>query len=211
MIAAAFAVSLWSQSRGLPVRSSVADYPAHAEEKGLTVAAEPVPADMVKGYFSTDLSQYAVFEVAVWPRSDGSSLDLSTLDFGLRLDGRLVRPAEPSSIAGINQRRGNARRDDIRLYPSVGMTTGSWGTGTMVGVGVGMGGRPPGPASTDADRRTMEMELGERALQDGVITKPAAGYLFFPLGKRRVGTYEMEYHAPDGTQVRLTMAAPKTK
>jgi hypothetical protein len=57
----------------------------------------------------------------------------------------------------------------------------------------------------------MEMELGERALQEGAITKPVAGYLYFPLSKRKVSSYEMEYRAPDGTDLKLTMAAPKTK
>jgi hypothetical protein len=57
----------------------------------------------------------------------------------------------------------------------------------------------------------MEMELSERALQDAVITKPAAGYLYFPLGKRKVDSYEVEYQAPDGTRLKLTVASPKTK
>jgi hypothetical protein len=80
-----------------------------------------------------------------------------------------------------------------------------------VGVGIGMGGGPPGPASSDADRRTMEMELGERALQDAVITRPVAGYLFFPLAKRKVNTYQMEYSTPSGSPIKLSMAAPRTK
>jgi hypothetical protein len=57
----------------------------------------------------------------------------------------------------------------------------------------------------------MEMELSERALRDASITRPAAGYLYFPIGKRKVGSYEIEYQAPDGTQLKLTLAAPKTK
>jgi hypothetical protein len=146
VLAAALGVTaVLAQTRGLPVRSSVADYPAHAEDHGITVAAEPVPADMVRGYFSTDLSNYTVFEVAVWPPKDGTPLDLSTMDFGLRIDGRVVRPSSPANIAGINQRRARARTKDIRLYPSVGVSTGTWGTGTMAGVGIGIADGPPDP------------------------------------------------------------------
>jgi hypothetical protein len=206
------AVLCSAANRGLPARNSPADYTAQGELKGITVAAECMDSDQVQGSFATDLSQYAVCEVAVYPKKDGSLLDLQTMDFALRIDDRMVRPVEPRSIAGINQRKGQARSRDIVLYPTVGMTTGTWGTGVGVGVGVGTGGSAPGPASTDADRRVMEEELEDKALPDAVITKPVAGYLYFPMasGKRRTGSYVLEYQGADG-DVKLTLPAPKTK
>jgi hypothetical protein len=199
-------------NRGLPARNSPADYAAQGELKGITVAAECMDPEQVRGSFATDLTQYAVCEVAVYPRKDGSLLDLQAMDFALRVDDRMVRPAEPRSIAGINQRKSQARSRDIVLYPTVGMTTGTWGTGVGVGVGVGTGGNAPGPASTDADRRVMEQELEDKALPDAVITKPVAGYLYFPVaqGKRRSGTYVLDYQCRDG-DIKLTLPAPKTK
>ena len=201
---------LCAADRGLPVRGSVADYPAHGEDKGVRVAADLMDPEQVKGTFATDLSQYAVIEVAVWPKKDGSQLDLSSIDFALRADGRMIRPAEPRSIAGINQRKSQGRSRDIALYPNVGVTTGTWGTGTMVGVGVGPGGNAPGPASTDRDRHVMEMELEDKALRDAVITQPVAGYLYFPIGKTRATSYQLEYSV-DGVDVKMTLQAPKKK
>ena len=197
-------------NNGLPVRSSVADYPAYGEDKGVVVAADLMDPEQVKGTFATDLSQYAVIEVAVWPKKDGTPLDLSAIDFALRADDRMIRPAEPRSIAGINQRKGQARSRDIALYPNVGVTTGTWGTGTMVGVGIGPGGNAPGPASTDQDRRVMEMELEDKGLRDAMITQPAAGYLYFPLGKTRASSYQLEYSL-NGVDVKMTLQAPKKK
>ena len=210
LLLAAVPLLLTAADRGLPVRASVADYPAHAEDKGIVVAADLMDPDQVKGTFATDLSQYAVIEVAVWPKKGSAPLDLSAIDFALRADGRMIRPAEPRSIAGINQRKGQARSRDIALYPNVGVTTGTWGTGTMVGVGIGPGSNAPGPASTDQDRRVMEMELEDKALREALITQPAAGYLYFPLGKTRVPSYQLEYSV-DGVDVKLTLVAPKKK
>ena len=93
-------------NRGLPARNTPADYPAQGEARGITVAAEYMDASQVRGSFATDLSQYAVFEVAVYPKKDGTPLDVQLMGFSLRVDGRMVRPVEPRSIAGINQRRG---------------------------------------------------------------------------------------------------------
>jgi hypothetical protein len=203
-------MTCFAANRGLPARSAPADYPAQSESQTITLAADYMDPDQVSGSFATDLSQYAVFEVAIYPRSNTKPLDLQTMDFALRIDGRMVRPAEPRSIASINQRKGVDRTRDITLYPTVGVTTGTWGTGTMVGVGVGVGGSTPGPASTDTDRRVMEQELEDKALPDAIITKAVAGYLYFPVGKRRPTSYVLEYQGADG-DVKVTLTAPKTK
>ncbi|MEJ7607348.1 MAG: hypothetical protein WKF37_14055 [Bryobacteraceae bacterium] len=176
---------------GLPVRSDIADYPARAQDQGVQVAAEALSHDDVKNLFATDLSKYLVVEVAVWPKA-GTELEVSAIDFSLRGEaGRpVIRPGSPRTIAGVNQRRSQSRRNDIVLYPTVGLSTGSWGTGTNVGVGVGTGGGRPGPASTDRDRDTMELELDERGLRDGATRKPVAGYVFsrFPGSRQKLRT-----------------------
>jgi hypothetical protein len=209
MAVATIAAFADTAARGLPPRSSASDYAAQAEDNGVRIAAEVLSSDQVQNLFATDLSKYVVVEVAVWPKTD-SQLDLSPIDFGLRTDSNRgpVRPASSRTIAAINQKRGQSRRDDIVLYPSVGVSTGTWGTGTHVGVGVGMGGGAPGPASTDGDRRTMELELDERALPDQVITKPAAGYLFFPAAakSKKVQNYELHYDS-DAAKIRLALPA----
>lgn len=212
MATVALALACWAANRGLPARNSPADYPGQGEANGIAIAAECMDPDQVKGSFATDLADYAVLEVAIYPKKDGTPLDLQTMDFSLRLDGRMVRPVEPRSIAGIIQRRAQNRTRDIVLYPTVGVSTGTWGTGTMAGVGIGTGGGAPGPASTDADRRVMEQELDDRILTDAVITRPVAGYLYFPVaaGKRKGGSWVLAYDSGP-TQVQVTVPAPKTK
>ena len=153
---------------GLPPRSQVSDYAAKAEATKFVLAAEVIPPEQVRNEFSTALvPKYQVLEVALYP-SKGSTVDVELLDFGLRVDGRLIRPASSRTIAAMIQKKASQGSRDIVLYPGVGVTTGTWGTGTNVGVGVGVGGNRPGPGSTDRDRRVMETELDDRGLEDGV-------------------------------------------
>jgi hypothetical protein len=206
------ALCLWAQrpGDGLPPRTNSADYAGHAEDKGVRIGAEVLSPDNVRNMFSTDLSSYVVVEVAVWPA--GKPLDLAAVDFALKLDSNRgpIRPVSPRTISGVIQRKGQSRRDDIILYPTVGVTTGTWGTGTNVGVGVGMGGGAPGPASTDQDRRTMQMELEEKGLPDTVVQKPVAGYLYFPAGSKnkKLTSLELIYDS-EAASVKMTLPADR--
>jgi hypothetical protein len=159
----------------------------------------------VRGSFATDLEDYIVVEVAVFPKT-GSELELSASDFTLRVAAKeTIRTANPKAIAANLQRRAGDSRgrsgSDVTIYPTVGVGHGRWpggsGTHTSVGVGVGIGGGPdgpPAPASTDADRNTMEAELTDKSLPQGLTANPVAGYLYFPAPKKRTGAiYELEY------------------
>jgi hypothetical protein len=137
-------------------------------------------------------------------------VDVELLDFGLRVDGRLIRPASSRTIAALIQKKAKEGRRDIALYPGVGVSTGTWGTGANVGVGVGVGGRSPGPASTDRDRRIMETELEDRGLEDGIADKPVAGYLYFPVGEAKSQTMELVYQHEDG-DVKVLLEVPRKK
>jgi hypothetical protein len=206
---AANCVLLANAQRGLPARSTPDNYAAKANVSDFVVAAEVIAPEQVRNEFSTTLvPTYQVLEVAIYP-SKGSSIDLSPLDFGLRVDGRLIRPAAPRTIAARNQKKARSGRD-ITLWPAVGVSTGTYGTGTNVGVGVGMGGNGPRPASSDRDRRVMETELDDRGLQDGVADKPVAGYLYFPVGETKATTMELVYQHDTG-EVKLPLTLPKKK
>ena len=195
---------------GLPPRSQVSDYAAKAEATKFVLAAEVIPPEQVRNEFSTTLvPKYQVLEVALYP-SKGSTVDVELLDFGLRVDGRLIRPASSRTIAAMIQKKASQGSRDIVLYPGVGVTTGTWGTGTNVGVGVGVGGNRPGPGSTDRDRRVMETELDDRGLEDGVADRPVAGYLYFPVGETKSSTMELVYQHPDG-DAKLKLEVPKKK
>jgi hypothetical protein len=208
--ALALAACMTCVGEGLPARSGPDQYTAKAEVAGNVIAATVIPADQVRNEFSTTLvPQYQVLEVAVYPGKGGSA-EVNTMDFGLRVDGRFIRPAAPKTIAAMNQKKARAGSRDILLYPTVGVATGSYGTGTAVGVGVGVGDNNPGPASSDQDRRVMQSELEDRALQDMTADKPVAGYLYFPVGETRARSVELVYQHDTG-EAKLSLQLPKTK
>jgi hypothetical protein len=199
-----------SAGSGLPARSDADQYSAKTDAAGVVVAAAVIPPDQVRNEFATPLvPRHQVLEVAFYPPK-GSTIDVTAIDFALRVDGRFIRPADPRTIAAQNQKKGKARSRDIVLWPSVGVNTGTYGTGTNVGVGVGVGGSRPGPASTDQDRRVMQSELEERALQDGTSDKPVAGYLYFPVGEMKAGNAELIYQY-DGGEAKIPLELPKAK
>jgi hypothetical protein len=78
-------------------------------------------------------------------------------------------------------------------------------TSAGVGVGVGRGGSPPPkPGSTDADRRTMELELREKGLPAGNTTSAVAGYLYFSMPQKKNVKYQLEYNL-NGNKVVLPL------
>ena len=195
---------------GLPARPTPDQYPAKASSPAVTVGAEVMDPGQVKNEFSTTLTPtYQVLEVAVYP-AKGSTVDITLLDFGLRVDGRLIRPAAPGTIAAMNQKKARSGSRDIVLWPAVGVSTGTWGTGANVGVGVGVGPNRPGPGSTDRDRRIMETEMDDRALQDGPASSAVAGYLYFPVGETKATTIELVYQHGKG-ELKLPLSLPKKK
>jgi hypothetical protein len=207
-----------SDSNGLKARPGPADYPAHESVPEVTIAAAVLTPDQAKSQFATDMREYLVIEVGVYP-ADGKSLDISTGDFALRAGGRgdIVRAANPRAIAAASQRKNapqTSNPSDITLYPTatVGVGSGrdpitgrrSTGVYTGAGVGVGIGGSgmppdPPGPASTDRDREVMQLELSDKMLPEGKTSAPVAGYLYFPLpAKAKSAGLELHYYAPSG-------------
>jgi hypothetical protein len=217
---------------GLRPRPSRDDYTARAGNKQLTVAAALLSNEQVNNAFATELAgNYIVIEVAVYPEKEGS-LDLRQDDFVLRI-GRsrtLVRPVDARTIAARLHRKAASQASpnspsDIMLYPTVGVAVGSGpsfpdgtrrtGVSTGVGIGVGVGSPVPGnppPASTDADRETMQLELSEKGLPEQKITTPVAGYLYFPMTatrKREAGeSHELEYF---GAKSKLSMRLPAAR
>lgn len=220
-LAAAFAAN----NGGIKPRPAPSDYAAHEAAQDLTVAAAILTPDQVKATFSTELKDYLVLEVAVYPAS-GKSIDLTASDFVLRAGGRgeLVRAANPRAIAAANQRKNAPPQQssggrDITLYPTatVGVASGTdpWtgrrGTGvyTGAGVGVGVGGSPgpdpPRPASTDRDREVMQQELSDQMIPEGLTAAPVAGHLYFPMpAKFRTAALELHYYAASG-KVRVSL------
>jgi hypothetical protein len=208
------ATAFTSDQHVIPPRDSAAAYPVRAEPRMFSVGAELLTADQVHGSFSSELNRtYLVVEVGLFPSEE---IKVALLDFALvpRGSQTVLRPVQSKTVAAVlTKPAGNARRPpapgDVTVYPNVGIgyesgtgydpvtgrRRGGWVTSAGVGVGVGgQGGQPNPPGSSDADHRTMETELTEKALPEGAITQPVAGYLYFPFpGKQKNVAYDLEY------------------
>ena len=190
-------------------RASAADYPASQAQSQYSIGAKVLPKTQIQNSFATPLAgRYIVVEVGLYP-ADGKTLDLKKSDFWLRTaDGKdVVNPAAPEEIAAIMQQRPPSSRD-VTLYPTANVGYVTWpvynGTGTkqvggpVVGVGMGVGvNQNTSTATTDSDRKTMETELRDKQLKDGEISKPVAGYLYFPISTKEKVEYQLEYRGPD--------------
>jgi hypothetical protein len=228
ILIAASTIALATDPRGLKPRPTPADYPAHETSNGLTIGAAALPPSQVKSTFSTDLREYLVLEVAMYPEP-GQPLEVFTPDFALRIgaQGELLRAANPHAIAASNQRKNSPKPShpgDVTIYPSATIgyesgrgydpVTGRQRTGgvyTETGVGVGIGDQggvqAPRPGSTDRDRDVMGQELTDKMLPEGRTTDPVAGYLYFRLPARaRTSALELQYFAAGG-KVRVLLPA----
>lgn len=194
--------------KGTVPRSTAKKYAAHAEAGGAALGATLLTSKEVHNAFSTDLTQCClVVKVALYPGKD-KSLDVSPDDFILRLAGTetVVKSSSARLLAAQLQKKNT---DSVGVHPvgdvHVGYESGvdpltgqhvhGVGYGVGVGVGVGVGQDPAAaPASTDRDRDVMELELTEKALPEGTVSAPVAGYLYFSLPKdNKKAAHQLEY------------------
>jgi hypothetical protein len=194
---------------GTVPRESADKYATHAAQDGNSVGAILLTPSQAKKEFSSDLNRCCItVEVALFPRADGQ-LTVSLNDFVLRETGKDIssRPSSAEVVAGKLHRKTQPDHPDDRnvsisptttigyesggIDPATGQRRGG-GVVTSAGVGVGIGGsRPPLPASSDADLRTMELELREKGLPEGNTSNPVAGYLYFSVPKNAKRSYEL--------------------
>ena len=135
-------------------------------------------------------------------------LRLNQSDFALRTsDGKdLVSSASPATIASICQKQPKSS-SDVTLYPTANVGyvsypsydgSGRRVSGPVYGVGMGVGvDKSPSAATTDSDRQTMETELLDKELKDAEVSKPVAGYLYFPIATKQKVEYQLEYRGTD--------------
>jgi hypothetical protein len=197
---------------GLVPLAQASDYPYFLDHDEFSLGAKVLSKQEVEKLFATELNRgYIVVEVALYP-PQGGAVKIGPGQFLLRQDGSrdYARAAKPSDAAGALQRknkRGGGGRD-VTLYPQVGVgySTGGpyYGRGggwnTSVGVGVGVGGGNDAPASSEADRETMETELTDKGVPNGEFDKPVAGYLYFPLtiDDPKQAALSLDFLADDG-------------
>lgn len=192
--------------KGTEPRAAATGYPAHTEVNGIAVGAALLSADEARRKFASNVNRCClVVEVAFYPPKD-KPLNVSLNDFVLRIKDTDVaaKPSSAKVIAGSLQKKAKDDRD-VTVSPSYGVTYQSGRaydpvTGTTQGSGVtqstgvlvGIGQRGPNPASTDKDRSAMEAELSEKGLPEGAASTPVAGYVYFPVSKKK-GAVQLEY------------------
>jgi hypothetical protein len=205
--------------RGTVPRAAADKYSSHAEQNGFSIGATLLTASQARKEFATDVDHCClVVEVGLFPKKDGLT-EVSQADFALRIAGKDIatRPSSAEVVAGKLHRAAEPKADnhDVVISPttSIGYQTGGidpvtgaprrGGVVTGAGVGVGVGGpQEPKPASTDADRRTMELELREKGLPEGNTANPVSGYLYFWLPQHKNAKYQLEYML-DGNKITL--------
>jgi hypothetical protein len=191
-----------------PPRSSAAAYPASNARPVYSIGAKQLSKTEVRNSFATPLaSRYIVVEIGFYP-ADSKTISLKQSDFALRSsDGRdLASPANPETIASIYQKQPESGRD-VTLYPTANVGyvsspdysgSGRRVSGPVYGVGMGVGvDKSPSTATTDSDRQTMETELLDKELKDAEVSKPVAGYLYFPIATKQKVEYQLEYRGTD--------------
>jgi hypothetical protein len=191
-------------SKGIKPRSSAENYASRAARQGVTVAATLLTPDQVLKAFTTDLNSCCVvLEVALYPEKD-TTLEISRQDFSLRIAGSdsAVKPFSPNLLA-ITLKL-SPRGGSMTPHGSVGVvyragdadprTRQPGGQSVDTSADVSLGKPPSDSQPTELDRQLMELELTEKGLPEGKISAPVAGYLYFPLTKKKKkATRQLEY------------------
>ncbi len=209
--------------RGTVPRPTADQYDAHAEQNGFAIGASLLSASQARKAFNTEVDRCClVVEVALYPPKDGLT-EVSLSDFALRVAGKDIatRPTSAEVVAGKLQRPLEPKPDGrdvvISQHAGIGYQTGGVDpvtglprpggvvTSSGAGVGVGVGGsRDPKAGSTDADRRTLELELREKGLPEGNTATPVSGYLYFSMAPKKNAKYQLEYML-NGNKVTLAL------
>lgn len=182
-------------SKGIKPRLSAEKYASQAELKGLAMGATLLTPDEVLQVLTTDLNSCCVvLEVGLYPES-GKSLEIARKDFSLRVAGSdsAVKPFSPNLLA-ITLKL-SPRGGSMTPHGSVGVvyragdadprTRQPGGQSVDTSADVSLGKPPSDSQPTELDRKLMELELTKKGLPEGSVSTPVAGYLYFPLTKKR--------------------------
>ena len=216
ILAGAFAVLLAyaGESAGVIPQDS-SRYQAHRDTDDTTIAASLLPPDRTGKLFTSDVGKrYIVVEVAVYPKP-GHKVDIHLLDFELKsASGEKSRPANPEEVAAIWRQtkpqlpnrvqdvaQGGAAYGSA-VNPATGRAEHAWGTYAGEGMGYPLPVYSGGPGAN-----ALEAKIRSLALPKGLTDHATAGYLYFPISKRRKGdVHEIEYFQPGGGSISLSLA-----
>jgi hypothetical protein len=192
--------------KGTVPRAAADRYTVHTVRDGVGIGVVLLSPEKARKEFVSDVNRCCVVaEIALYPAKD-KALDVSLNDFVLRVktSETSAKPASAKVIAARLQKSAGSDRDitvsptvgigyESRVYDPVTGTRTSGGMTQTAGVMVGVGSNGPNPASTDKDRAVMETELSEKALPEGAVSAPVAGYVYFPVARKKNATLQLEY------------------
>ncbi len=181
--------------RGLPPRTTAADYQANAAAGTVTIGAEflghAVPTE--KGTLSTET--FVVVEAGIFGQPD-AGIKLSLENFSLRINGKNDLPSQPSGLVGKSLK-------DPDLEPPASASSSKTKTNVNGGGGGGQvdSNAPPAPVHIPIEaQRSMQQRVQKAAFPEGDRTVPVAGLLFFQYsGKAKsIRSVELIYNGPAG-------------
>jgi hypothetical protein len=208
------ALSTILPAQGTKPKASPAEYPAHSDLKGVTIAAENLGHSIMSDYGACFARDYLVIEVAVFSAQKKRQLSFSAGNFSLRLNGKTtpLLAQAPGLVAG------SIKYDDWSQRPQLVGSAGVGDTGVTVG-GPRQTGRFPGdpngtsrvpapPSVNTSDpnvppRQDMPVDEAVRrmSLPEGTnLVAPLSGFLYFPFkGKlNKLKSVELLYQGDYG-------------
>lgn len=212
--------------QGVPARPAPSDYATRTQYQNATFAASIVPSKQVEHLFAFDISKsFLVFEVACYADSN-AGLKISREAFVVKD----IHSAEPETVASAIERQNQPPMPSshplgLETSATVGVGHGPGGTYTGGSVtaetagGRRDGGYPtsypqdPKPGGTSEDRRMLASQLKVRAIPEGAVNHPVAGYIYFRKSdiKAQNGNYELQYLAEEegtGATHAVTLTVP---
>lgn len=217
----ATAASQSTVAKGIAPRAASEQYPAHAQRETVAIGVKLLTAEEAHKAFVANVNDCClVVEVGLYPQGD-KPLDVNFDDFKLRVVGTdtTVKPQTAWQVATSIQKRSDSQHDvSVTTTASVGYETGTsidpvtgqpqrvHGVYTSGGVGVGVD--PAGRSSSvsDHEQEEMQAEFKGKGLVEGSASLPVAGYLYFPIPKKKKDAkLALEYMIEDE---KVTLALP---
>jgi len=172
--------------RGLPPRAAPADYQAHAQAGGMTIAAEFVGhvVPTLQGNLSTE--DYVVVETGIFGPPE-AHIKLFLGDFSLRINGKKTPlPGQPYGMVIKSLK-------DPDWEPPAAVSSSKSKTNVSAGEGGGQDKDPPPPVHIPIEvQRAMQQRIQKASLPEGDRTVPVAGLIFFQYSGRREGIRSIE-------------------
>ena len=177
--------------KGIPARTTAADYLSHTEIGPLTLAAEFTGHSIPTPQGPLTNADYVAVEVALYGPA-GTRLKLSFENFSLRLNGKKVAiSAEPFGVvlAGLKDPETEPPSNANKSKSKVG--------------GTGQGESEPPPETVKIPvpvLRAMGQRVQKAALPEGERTLPQAGMVFFEYRSKteKLKSIELIYDGPAG-------------